>query len=147
MVCVATAMAFDNHDSRRYLPQSTVKTVGVELLDEPLAAPLVDGGSSDGELCRNLTCREHATTAQPLMSAWQLVGGADEGDFFGVEGQSFRAARSVAIEDVGDLAIAVLVEHSVDGSDELGFELADLGDGQRTLEHQRARRAARQAHM
>jgi len=143
VVGVATAMAFDDHDSRRYLPQSTVEAVGVVLLDEPLAAPLMDGGSCDGEPCRDLTCREHATAAQALMSACQLIGGADEGDLFGVEEQSLRAAPSVAIEDVSDLTVAVLIEHSIDGGDEFGFELADLGDGQRPLEHQRARSAAR----
>jgi transposase len=143
VVGVATAMAFDDHDSRRYLPQSTVEAVGVVLLDEPLAAPLMDGGSCDGEPCRDLTCGEHATAAQALMSACQLIGGADEGDLFGVEEQSLRAAPSVAIEDVSDLTVAVLIEHSIDGGDEFGFELADLGDGQRPLEHQRARSAAR----
>ena len=97
MVCVATAMAFDNHDSRRYLPQSTVKTVGVVLLDEPLAAPLVDGGSSDGELCRNLTCREHATTAQPLVSTCQFVGLTNERDLLQIEGLAFPGAPSVTI--------------------------------------------------
>ena len=92
MVGVAATVTFDDHGSRRYLPQSTVETVGVVLLDEPLAAPLVDGGWRDAELGRDLTCREHATVAQPLMSAWQFVGGANEGDFLEIEGLPSQVA-------------------------------------------------------
>ena len=40
-----------------------------------------------------------------------------------------------------------LIEKAIDLGDKLGLELADLGDGQRPLEHQGARGAARQTHM
>ncbi len=36
---------------------------------------------------------------------------------------------SVAIEDLGNLAIPGLIEHPVDDGDDFRFELADLGDG------------------
>ena len=69
MFCITTAVTFGDHDPGRYAPQSTVETVGVVLCDEPLAAPLVDGGSCDAKLCRNLTCREHATPAKAVIAA------------------------------------------------------------------------------
>ena len=49
------------------------------LLYEPFAAPFVDGGSCDAELGRDLTGREHAAAAEPLMTAWQIVRHTDEG--------------------------------------------------------------------
>jgi hypothetical protein len=53
----------------------------------------------------------------------------------------------VLIENLRDLAIAVIINKTVDLRDDLGFDLADFGDGERSLKQQRARSTARQANV
>ena len=99
------------------------------------------------ELYGDLACREHATTAQPLVSTCQFVGLANERDLLQIEGLAFPGAPSVTVQNVGNLAVAVLVEQLIDGDDEFRFELAYLGDWQRPFEYQGACGPAGQSHM
>src|SRR3984893_15322963 len=131
----------------RQLPEATLQLVLVELRDQSLAAPLLDGGFGDAEAGGDLPSGQHAEAAQPLIPAGQLIGGADEGDLLQVEGLRFPSPAAALVEDVGDLAIAVPVEEPIDLGDELGLELADLRNRQRPFEPQAASGAATQADM
>jgi transposase len=131
----------------RQLPEATLQLVLVELRDQSLAAPLLDGGFGDAEAGGDLPSGQHAEAAQPLIPAGQLIGGADEGDLLQIEGLRFPSPAAALVEDVGDLAIAVPVEEPIDLGDELGLELADLRNRQRPFEPQAASGAATQADM
>jgi hypothetical protein len=84
----------------------------------------------------------HATTAQPLVAAGQLVGGADEGDLLQAEGLALPGLQPALVEDLGNLAVTVIIQEAIDLGHELGLELAYLGDRQRSIEHQGAGGAA-----
>src|ERR1700719_3530669 len=131
----------------RQLPEATLQLVWVELRDQSLAAPLLDGGFGDAEAGGDLPSGQHAEAAQPLIPAGQLIGGANEGDLLQVEGLRFPSPAAALVEDVGDLAIAVPVEEAIDLRAELGLELADLRNRQRPFEPQAASGAATQADM
>jgi hypothetical protein len=51
------------------------------------------------------------------------------------------------IENVGDLAVAVTINQTVDLGDDLRFNLTDFGNWERSLKRQRARGTARQPNM
>ena len=127
-----SAAALEDGLVGRQLPEATLQLVLVELRDQSLAAPLLDGGPEDAEACSDLAGGQHAEAAQPLIPAGQLIGGADEGDLLQVEGLLLPGPAAALVEDVCDLAIAVPVEEPVDLGDELGLELADLRNRQRT---------------
>src|SRR5713226_6942425 len=97
----------------------------------------------DAEFLSDLTRREHATSTHSVTSARQLVCVANERNFLQVERLSFPCPPSMLIENVGDLAIAVTINKTVDLGYDLGFDLADFGDGERSLKQQRARSTAR----
>lgn len=106
------------------LPEATVEAVGEIFFDEPMAAPRVHGGLGDGELCGDLAGCKHATSAPALVSTSQFIGTANEGDLLQVEGLAFPGTPSITVQDVGNFAIAMLIEQSVDSRDNLGLELA-----------------------
>jgi hypothetical protein len=51
------------------------------------------------------------------------------------------------IENLRDLAVAMIINQTVDLRDDLRFDLADFGNGERSLKQQRARSTARQPNM
>jgi hypothetical protein len=104
----------------------------------------VDGGLRDAEALCDLAGGKHSAATQSFIAARQFVGVANECNLFQVEGFSLPRSSSAAVENLGDLAIAMLVEKSIDLGDEFRFELAYLSDGQRPIEDERARRAAHQ---
>ena len=87
------------------------------------------GRLRDAELRSDLARREHAAATQPIVPACQFVRAANERNLLQVEGLAFPDAPSVAVQNVGNLAVAMLIEQPVDGRDKLGLELAQLGDG------------------
>lgn len=58
-----------------------------------------------------------------------MVGAADPGDEFGVEGLAGAAGVAAGVEDVGDLGGGVVVEEVVDLGDDVGGGLALLPGG------------------
>ena len=102
-------------------------------------------GSRGPETQGDLPGGQHALAAQPLVTARQLVGHPDEGNFLQVEGLSLPRPATALVEDIGDLAIAVPVEQPVDLGDEVRLELADLRYRHGSVEPQGAPPAAAQA--
>ena len=147
MARAAAGTAFEDSRVGRDLPEATVQAVCAAFFDEPPTAPFVHGRHRDAELGGDLSRREHAAAAQPVVSARQFVGTSNEGDFLQIEGLGLPGAPSVAVQNFGDLAVAMSVEQLVDGRDKLGLELAQLGDGQRSFELQCACSSAGQPHM
>jgi hypothetical protein len=76
----AAATALEDSRVGCDLPEATVQAVCVTFFDEPLAAPFVHGRPRDTELGGDLPRREHAAAAQPVVSARQFVGTANEGN-------------------------------------------------------------------
>ncbi|MER8639733.1 hypothetical protein [Mesorhizobium sp. M1365] len=108
---------------------------------------MMHGGLGDSEVFGHFLRGEQATIAQSLAPTEQVVGCPNEGDLLEIERLAFPAPQAAFIEDIGDLAIAMSVEQAVDLSDQVGLELADLGDRQRPLHRQGARRSAREPHV
>src|SRR5271168_5371533 len=100
------------------------------------------GGFRDTEARGDLRSRQHAPVTQTPVTARQVVGAADKGDLLEIERLGFPCPQPALVQDIGDLAITVAVEKSVDLDDDLLLELADLRDGQRSVEFERARGAA-----
>src|SRR5437868_7987476 len=73
-----SAAALEDGLVGRQLPEATLQLVLVELRDQSLAAPLLDGGPGDAEACSDLAGGQHAEAAQPLIRAGQLVGGSTQ---------------------------------------------------------------------
>src|SRR6201987_3315834 len=74
------AVALENGLFGRQLPEATVQVVLIELADQSLTAPLPDRALRDPEAQGDLASGQHAEPAQPLITARQLVGRADEGN-------------------------------------------------------------------
>ena len=142
-----SAAALEDDLVRWQLPEPALQLVLIELADQSLAAPLLDRGLRDPEPQGDLASGQHAEAAQPLVTARQLVGHADESDLLQVEGLSLPRPATALVENVGDLAIAVPIEEPVDLGDELGLELADLRYRHGSVEPQGAGGAAAQADM
>lgn len=143
----ASAAALNDGLPLRNLPEAAGQVITIALPDEALSSPIMDGRLRHAKARRDLSCGEHAATAQPLITAIQLVGDPNKGNLLQIEGLVFPGPQPTLVEDFGDLAIAVLLEQTIDFSDEFGPELADLRDRQRPVEDQRARGAAAEAHM
>ena len=140
-----SAAALENGVVRRQLPEPSLQFVLIALADQSLAAPLLDRGLRYPETQGDLPGGQHALAAQPLVTARQLVGHPDEGNFLQVEGLSLPRPATALVEDIGDLAIAVPVEQPVDLGDEVRLELADLRYRHGSVEPQGAGVAAAQA--
>ena len=67
-----------------------------------------------------------------------MVGFANKRNLLELEGLVLPGAKAAPVKDIGDLAIAVIIEQSVDFGDNLGLEFADLRYGQRPLHGQGA---------
>jgi VIT1/CCC1 family predicted Fe2+/Mn2+ transporter len=67
--------------------------------------------------------------------------------FLQVERRAFPDPQPALVQDLGDFAVAMMVEEAIDLGDEVGLVLADLGDRQRPIEHDGASGSARQPHM
>ena len=116
-----------------------MKSVTVALLDKAVAAPAMHGGLRDAEARGDLRGCRRAPVTQTSVTARQVVSTADKGDLLEIERLGFPCAQPPLVEDIGDLAITVAVEKPVDLGDDLLLELADLGDGQRSVQLERAR--------
>jgi hypothetical protein len=115
-------------------PKAAVQAVGIAFLKKLLTTPAVHSGLGDAELVGDLAGREQTAATQPLVAARQSIGAANESDLLEIEGLSFPGPAAFAIEDLGDLAIAVIVEKAIDLRHQVQLELADLGDRQGTIQ-------------
>jgi hypothetical protein len=107
---------------------------------------MMDRGFRDIESSRDLAGREHSSAAQPFIAAQQFVGPANERDLLQVERFALPCLPAAAVQDLGDLAVAMMVEKTVDLGDEFRLELANLRDGQWPIEDEAAGAAACQPH-
>ena len=92
------------------------------------------GGLCDAEAQGHLARGEHTAIAQPVATTGQFVGAADEGDLLQVEGLRFPGLQPTLVEDFCDLAVTMLIEEAVNLGNECRVELADLRNGQGSIE-------------
>ena len=100
------------------------------------------GGLGDGKVLGHFPGGEHTAIAQSLAPAGQAVSRPNERDLLEIVCLPFPCPMAAFIEDLGDLTISMKVEQTVDLGDQVGLDLAYLGDRQRPLSGQSARCAA-----
>jgi len=90
---------------------------------------------------------EQPPFSQPAKATLQIEGLADMGNLLQVKRLILPSFPSLSIENIGHLAITVILEQRVDFGNHLWLGLANLRDRQGLFERQTSRRAATQAHV
>ncbi len=76
-----------------------------------------------------------------------MKGRSDPGHLLQVERLILPRATPLLVQDFRHFAVAVMIEQSIDLSDDFRFGFTDLRDRNRPVEGERSRRATAQTHM
>lgn len=124
-----------------------MQAVSIAFLDEALASPLMNCGTTDAEALSYLVSGEQTTAAQPRVTTSKLIRHPDERDLFQVEGLPLPGTPPTLVQDLSDLPVAVIIKELVDLCHQFRLELADLGDRPGPLKRQSSDSTTRQTDM
>src|SRR5260370_35372930 len=94
----------------------------------------------DSQLLAHFLRRQQTAFAQPTEATFQMIRAANPSHFLQCVGLILPGAASLLVEDFCDLTVTVIVEQTVDLSDDLWFGLANVGDRHGCLHRQGAQR-------